>query len=73
MKGGPAGVGGVWVNIGSAARSTSMIAGLFKNILVGDVFEKEKNEGWGFPCAMERDNVGMHRNGLGSGRKWECE
>ncbi len=35
--------------------------------MAGDVFEKEKNEGWGFQCAMQHDNVGMHRNGLVSG------
>jgi hypothetical protein len=48
-----------------------MIAGLFKKveqILARDVFEKEKNEGWGFQCAMQRDNVVMHRNGLVNGR-----
>src|SRR5216684_6458349 len=48
-----------------------MIAGLFKKveqILARDVFEKEKNEGWGFQRAMQRDNVGMHRNGLVNGR-----
>ncbi len=48
-----------------------MIASLFKKveeILTGNVFEKEKKEGWSFQRAMQRDNVGMHRNRLVDGR-----
>jgi hypothetical protein len=47
-----------------------MIVGLFKKveqILARDIFKKEKNKGWGFQCAMQCDNVGMHRNGLVNG------
>ena len=48
-----------------------MIASLLKKveqILAGNVFEKEKEECRGLQRAMQRDNVGMHRNGLVDGR-----
>jgi hypothetical protein len=51
-----------------------MIASLFKKveqILTGNVFEKEKKESRGFQRAMQRDNVGMNRNGLVDGRLLE--
>ena len=47
-----------------------MIASLFKKIeqiLTGNVFEKEKEEGRGFQRAMQRDNVRMRRNRLVDG------
>lgn len=47
-----------------------MIASLFKKveqILTGNIFEKEKEEGGSFQRAMQRDNVGVHRNGLVDG------
>ncbi len=48
-----------------------MAASPFKKveqILTGNVFEKEKEEGRSFQRAVQRGNVGMHRNGLVDGR-----
>jgi hypothetical protein len=47
-----------------------MIASLFQKveeILTGNEFEKEKEKGRRFQRAVQRDNVGMHRNGLVDG------
>jgi hypothetical protein len=52
-----------------------MVTGLFqkvKEILAGDIFEKEKQEGGSLKGAMKSDNIGMQMQRLMNGNlRWQ--